>query len=184
MAIEDLGVLDETSGASAVSADGSVIVGYANEPTFTGVQAVRWTAETGMVGLGERLPGDFFWSEAHDVSADGSVVVGQQGPPDGAFLWTEDSGTRLIASILIEDYGLGGSLSGWQLIAANAVSADGKTIIGWGRNPSGEYEPWIAYVPEPGGLPLLACAILFSWLLGRRFINPGRSFQSDGQQAA
>jgi probable HAF family extracellular repeat protein len=178
MAIEDLGVLDETSGTSAVSADGSVIVGYANEATFTGVQAVRWTAETGMVGLGERLPGDFFWSEAHDVSADGAVVVGQQGPPDGAFLWTENSGSRLIASILIEDYGLGESLAGWQLIAANAVSADGKTIVGWGRNPVGEYEPWIAYVPEPSGLLLLVCTIPFTWLLGRRYRNPGETAQA------
>ncbi len=48
---------------NAISADGSVIVGYAH-----GFGAMRWTETTGIVGLGG--------SEANGVSADGSIVAG------------------------------------------------------------------------------------------------------------
>ena len=62
------------SSASAVSGDGSVVVGHST--SGSGVEAFRWTASGGMVGLGA-LPGRTFYSSAFDVSADGSVVVGE-----------------------------------------------------------------------------------------------------------
>jgi len=40
-------------------------------------------------------------------------------------------------------------LSGWTLEPARDVSGDGRTIVGWGRNPSGDLEGWIADIPEP-----------------------------------
>ena len=43
-----------SSGPRAVSADGSVIVGWGS--TAAGTEAFRWSGGTGMVGLGE-LPG-------------------------------------------------------------------------------------------------------------------------------
>ena len=45
------------SGATSVSADGSVVVGTAS--TAGAVEAFRWTAADGMVGLGD-FPGGFF----------------------------------------------------------------------------------------------------------------------------
>jgi len=78
--------------ARAVSPDGAIIVGesrsangaFMNEP-----QAMRWTAQTGMVGLGD-LPGYIFRSYAYAVSADGSLVVGQGNDGFGspAAYWT------------------------------------------------------------------------------------------------
>src|SRR5262245_27353801 len=62
------------SSASAVSADGSAVVGGGTTPGTAG-EAFRWTAGGGMAGLGD-LPGGSFRSRASGISADGSVVVG------------------------------------------------------------------------------------------------------------
>ena len=43
----------------------------------------------------------------------------------------------------------GVSLTGWTLSDANAVSADGLTIVGSGVNPQGHKESWIATIPQP-----------------------------------
>src|SRR5204862_5837485 len=61
--------------ATAISADGSVIVGDSQTPNGSQLEAFRWTAQTGTVGLGD-LPGGGFFSVANGVSADGNTVVG------------------------------------------------------------------------------------------------------------
>jgi uncharacterized membrane protein len=53
--------------------DGSIIVG-ASQST-NGSEAYYWTAETGMVGMGDLVGGDFH-SNARAISADGKVIVG------------------------------------------------------------------------------------------------------------
>lgn len=75
-----------SSDASAINADGTVVVGRC----WIGNQqeAFRWTAGTGMVGLG-------FGSEATAVSADGAVIVGRA-PGGGAALWTQNTGWQEI----------------------------------------------------------------------------------------
>jgi hypothetical protein len=64
---------------------------------------------------------------------------------------------------------VGSAIDGWILGAATAISADGLTIVGYGRNPSGNEEAWVAHlgteVPEPVSCTLLASAFL---TLGRR----------------
>ena len=67
--------------ATAVSADGSVVVGSGR--SVHGVEAFRWTATSGMVGLGD-LPGGQFWSGANDVSRDGNLIVGMVSPSTGS----------------------------------------------------------------------------------------------------
>ncbi len=62
-----------SSSASAISADGSTVVGSGT--SASGSEAFMWTKSGGMVGLGD-LPGGEFKSGATDVSADGSVIVG------------------------------------------------------------------------------------------------------------
>ena len=53
--------------------------------------------------------------------------------------------------------GLGLDLTGWELFEARDISGDGLTIVGFGRNPSGDNEAWIAIIPEPGtGVLLMA----------------------------
>lgn len=60
--------------ASNASYDGSVIVGDGT-PISGARRRFRWTAQTGMVGLGD-LPGGAFHSSASVTSSDGSIVPG------------------------------------------------------------------------------------------------------------
>jgi probable HAF family extracellular repeat protein len=62
--------------ATAVSSDGSVIVGIASTiPSGAEYEAFRWSQAGGMIGLGD-LPGGAFSSRALGVSGDGNTVVG------------------------------------------------------------------------------------------------------------
>jgi uncharacterized membrane protein len=95
------------------------------------------------------LPSGYIRGKAFAVSADGSVIVGTVGPDSGGrnpFVWTESDGVRLVDDVFVS-HGL--DLSGWTLESARDVSDDGRTIVGWGRNPSGDLEGWIAVIPEP-----------------------------------
>ena len=63
----------------------------------------------------------------------------------GAALWTERHGFRGIQDILENDGGL--DLSGWTLNMAQAISDDKRTVAGYGTNPNGELEAWVARIP-------------------------------------
>lgn len=132
--IQTLGSLNggSNSGASAVSADGTVVVGSAVDGKWSGDQlnssrAYRWTENEGMVAL--TLPDGTYSSRASGVSANGSVVVGSinfarvvtiggEGL-NRAFRWTEGDG---IVNL--------GILPGDSISWANAVSGDGKVVVG------------------------------------------------------
>jgi uncharacterized membrane protein len=144
---------DFNSRAYGVSADGLAIVGQGT--SAAGSEAFRWTQSSGMVGLGI-LPG-FDNSQAQDVSADGSVVVGSVGLGTstyaGAFIWDAVHGMRNLRDVLINDFGLGASLAGWNLVYAGAISSDGRTVVGYGTNPNGDTEAWIARLAISPTLP-------------------------------
>lgn len=158
------------SAAWAVSADGSVVVGHGH--TFSGTEPFRWTSSGGMVTLGH-LFGEFV-DYAGGVSADGSVVVGRGGVlyPGyefgfEAFIWDTTNGMREL-DVVLTDLGL--DLAGWELREAWGVSADGRVVVGHGRNPSGQREAWIAALsaPEPSANLLAACALLTLAMWRRR----------------
>jgi len=132
------------SQAKAISADGSVIVGWSTSSRL-GYEAFRW--EDGvMTGLG-------IIGCAYAVSADGSVIVGATIFDRSAFIWDETNGARDLKDVLVNDCGL--DLTGWTLERATGISADGLTIVGYGTNPAGFTEGWIATIPEPGTVSLL-----------------------------
>jgi probable HAF family extracellular repeat protein len=123
-----LGIVN--SYASAVSADGSIVVGeMAIAPQEGGYQhAFLWTETTGVQDLGTLNGGTT--SEAGGISSDGSVVAGTAyGPADGfqAFRWTEATG--MVALELP---------SGDDASFFATVSGDGKVIVGQSLNLSGE----------------------------------------------
>jgi len=133
--------------AFGMSANGTMIVGLS--AATGGVFAFRWVdpaiGGAGMQSLGD-IPGGSDFSRANGISGNGSVVVGQSVGPAGmeAIVWTPAAGMRSLKSVLQDDLGL--DLTGWTLEVATAVSADGRTIVGYGPNPSGDYEGWVAHL--------------------------------------
>jgi probable HAF family extracellular repeat protein len=167
------------SSASDISSDGRVVVGDLFSVTSSGSrdEPFLWTETTGIQPLGD-LPGGAHISSAAAVSADGSIVVGQSSalPPESmgdlgvgdfkAFVWDELHGMRDLQDVLINEYGLGSGLAGWQLIRAVDISQDGLSIVGSGFNPNGDIEAWLVRLdrplvtPEPASLALLLVGVL------------------------
>jgi hypothetical protein len=93
------------------------------------------------------------------VSGDGSTIVGRLGLGDfdaGAVIWDPIHGLRNVEDLLAD---LGIDFTGWTLASVRGISADGLTIAGEGRNPSGIPEGWIAVIPEPSTGLLLASGL-------------------------
>lgn len=139
------------SRANSVSANGLVVVGYGT--TENGKEAMRWTESGGMTGLGT-LSEVSSYSEALDASADGSIIVGTSSIGSGvnhAFIWDAVNGMQDLNVIAAS---LGLDLDGWVLIAATGISADGKTITGWGtRGPHND--GFVLTIPEPSSMLLV-----------------------------
>ena len=95
------------------------------------------------------LPGGDFESIALAASADGSVIVGVGTDASGpaAFVWTKAMGMVRLLDLLKND---GQILAGWTLLKANAVSADGSTVVGVGDH-NGLLEAFVATIPIGGG---------------------------------
>jgi probable HAF family extracellular repeat protein len=124
------------SEATAVSGDGSIVVGrsdsdhvvdFHGETRISDVEAFRWDAITGMVGLGIVSPGPWyneFFSFASGISADGSVIAGSTTleSNDSPFWWTAAGGMNA-ECYECELLGFG-------------ISPDGKTIVGGVPDPS------------------------------------------------
>jgi uncharacterized membrane protein len=118
-----------SGGATAVSADGSVVVGVVTNPLVPGDDEIgfRWTQNEGMAPVGD-LPGGRIYSIAQEISADGSVIFGVSSSAIGAepFRWTQEEGM----------VGLG-LLPGHTIATVNAISADGSVLIGNSSNDAG-----------------------------------------------
>ena len=117
--------------AHSISADGTVVVGESR--TSNGIEAFRWTMNSGMVGLGD-LSGGVFLSRANGVSADGSVIVGSGTNASGteAFRWTMNDGM----------VGLGDFPGSAFESTAQSISGDGSIIVGRGTGFSDRREAY------------------------------------------
>ena len=150
--------------ATAVSRDGTTIVGFSTKRTITlpggtvvaaDLQAVRWTgASFGTATQLGSLPGaTFVDSEALAVSQNGGVIVGRAVDVNGAdraFLWDASHGMRNLATVLETEYGL--DLTGWVLVEATGVSdvvSGSFTVVGRGVDPQGNPQGWVAYLTPP-----------------------------------
>lgn len=114
------------SSAAGISADGAVVVGSGSSGQGE-TQAFRWTAQTGIAGLGfmPTPPGTVRYSAAEAISADGRVIVGEGRSMNAvnggeAFRWTSEGGFEPLGDLP------GGGFQSW----AYAVSADGSVVVG------------------------------------------------------
>ena len=156
LGLRGLGVIggaNPESGAFDVSGDGHAIVGYST--TDLGLEAFRKVSNGPMVALGV-LPGGTIESVALACSDGGEVVVGWGTTNQGqeAFIWDEAQGMRRLIEVLANEYHL--NTSGWTLLSATDITADGKTIVGNGINPDGAREGWIAVLYDVDDEPRLA----------------------------
>jgi probable HAF family extracellular repeat protein len=133
----DLAGGKDDSLATAVSADGATVVGFAGSAAANGIggwEAFRWTEAAGIVPLGD-LPGAYYESSAYGISSDGVTIVGnssQQGIGDAypeyhAFSYVDPTMTNL------GDWPFQPSA---ELTAVDA-SGDGSVVVGrvlWGPN--------------------------------------------------
>jgi probable HAF family extracellular repeat protein len=144
-----MGVLQDLTGgstfarANAVSGDGLTIAGFGS--TDDGQEAAYWTGSF-PTSLGD-LPGGAVDSSALAISASGKVIVGYATTDLGqeAFVWDQDKGMRGLKQAL-ESAGVT-SLTGWTLTRAVGISASGEIIVGYGINPDGRTEAWLARLP-------------------------------------
>jgi hypothetical protein len=65
---------------------------------------------------------------------------------------------RSLKQVLVDEFDL--DLSAWHLYEATGISADGRTIVGKGYHYGFGTEAWIAHIPEPATLSMLAFAAL------------------------
>jgi probable HAF family extracellular repeat protein len=138
---------DTSSGANHVSPDGRVVVGQTDGPLL--YQALRWSAGSGAVGLGPTVGGSLVGNFATACDAYGSVVVGSAwwNELQHGLLWTPELGvTNLLATLVSSG---APQAAGWWLYPAD-ITTDGRTVVGWGVNPSGQSEAWIATLPPLG----------------------------------
>lgn len=151
--LEELGSLgeDHNSQANCISEDGTVIVGASN--VISAQHASRWTRKTGMVDLGVLTPGGC--SHATSTNTDGNVVVGIASGPQSerGFVWTPQMGVFDLKQFLL-DKGVS-EVTSWHELMPNAISADGRTIVGYGTDPNGQSGAWAVTIDtiEPNAYP-------------------------------
>ncbi|MFG0284497.1 MAG: hypothetical protein ACF8R7_08765 [Phycisphaerales bacterium JB039] len=133
-------------GVMGVSGDGATIIGSVRIADASAPAA--WNEDGDLELIARGFP--FYRSaQARGASFDGSVIVGGSNtvqPTDDAFVWMRNTGALRLSDVL-DRHGV--LPDGWQLHIAYAVSADGTTITGYGYNPLGRREGWIATIPAP-----------------------------------
>ena len=112
------------SSAYAVSGDGIVVAGESISEGFEGsfvTEAFRWTASTGMVGLGFLDEGVVAHSHANAISHSGDIIAGWANTLSGAdiFLWKNGEGMTSLQSFSGSDYP-----------RVSDMSAEGEVIVG------------------------------------------------------
>jgi len=151
------GIVDLTGGAwtgfaRGCSPDGSIVVGNRNDVSpsiaFLGTD-ILGMQDLGTIGTVGSTTYDT--SFLLDMSLGGcrgaglcsaSAISGSQ----LACIWEPGIGWRSIKQVL-SDAGI--NMTGWTLNFANSLSDDGQVIAGYGVNPSGQTQAWVARIPLP-----------------------------------
>jgi probable HAF family extracellular repeat protein len=154
--LQDLGLTTGAeSFATAISGDGSVIVGEARDASGFW-RAFRWTASTGMIDIGT-LGGPE--SAPFGVNKDGTVIVGASLTSGSSgsshiFRWTPKTGMQDLLTVL-QAAGVHTADKWVDLNTMVGVSADGTIMVGYGQGPRtkaapfGDWTPFRIVLPVP-----------------------------------
>ncbi len=120
--------------ADGISVDGMFVVGSSYTDIDGNTGSWRWNSHSNTLIL---VPTMTF---AFGVTANGNTVVGNTGffddPPRAAVIWRKDVGSMMLADYLAEQNII--VPDGWDLSGGlTGISADGRTIVGWGTGPLG-----------------------------------------------
>jgi uncharacterized membrane protein len=141
------------SAAWAANGDGTVIAGTAgNSPTVS--EVFRWTEAGGYERIAE-FPVTTSDASVAGISADGSVIAGTGFDTSGlteGYVWDAAHGFRTLKDILSAS----GIDTGTTRFLISGLSADGTTIVG----STSDQRAFVAVIPEPSGLGLLAALAL------------------------
>lgn len=141
-----------------VTPDARLIVGAAADPTTLSGEPSYWTADEGIRFL-PRLPGSVS-GQAVATSADASLIVGVLGVTDVVWI---DQGTPITVFDYAQSFGI--DMTGWIILSANDVSADGRVIVGTARHASWELfrvEAFVLTIPAPGAIGALCFGIILT----------------------
>jgi hypothetical protein len=96
-----------------------------------------WRADKGMISFGQGGANGQIQTIPTGVSDDGNTVVGFVRGPQAtrSFLWTDNKGFQWLDDVL-----KGQTAAGWQLTFLDAITPDGKILVGYGINPGGQIE--------------------------------------------
>lgn len=147
-----------TSSLSSVSDSGVA----AGNVTLNGVMtASLWSQANGFQVIQNQK------SSSLHITPDGQLVVGLEYDANnqmGAFIWDQAHGSRDLKSVLLNDYGL--DTGSWVLSYAASISDNGTVISGYGVDPTGKTQAWVANlssspaaVPVPGAVWLFGSAL-------------------------
>jgi probable HAF family extracellular repeat protein len=147
-----------TGQVTAINEVGSVIIGQGHPMAqMHGYRFTVWDGRVEDLGALVRwtspppVPNDEDRSVPNAVSEDGDMIVGisgygDPGYPQEAFIWTDE--TKMVR---LKDYLIGKGVpvpSGWQLVNGTAISQNKKMIAGFGINPQGAIEGFVAQLPS------------------------------------
>ncbi len=150
----------------AISGDGNVKAGWGyGSPNPNNWVATWWGADDAVHSI-PQFPGQD-WAEAHALNGDGSLIGGftYLAPAYSTKkAWVYSAATDSVAwvSDFLTQAGL--NVSGWEFTNVTGISWDGRTLVGTGTY-AGAAHGWVARIPEPTSLLLLAAGSL---MLGSR----------------
>jgi probable HAF family extracellular repeat protein len=115
--------------AFGVSANGSIVVGWAQDSTGK-LRAFHWTQQDGMRNLGAAIGSQAFdQSEALGISPDGNVIVG--------FAYNDRNEAVGFRNIQGTNISLGNPPAGFTGVYPRRTNQNGSIIVGWMRKSDG-----------------------------------------------
>jgi uncharacterized membrane protein len=138
----DLAAAGEVIGASR---SGDLLLGISRRDDGA-TQAWRWSEGTGLTPLAAAAAQPLQMMASDDA---GSLLAGSSGHGAGrtAAIWTAAGGVQPLQRFLTDRHVE--VPAGWTLMAATAVSADGRRIGGWGQH-GGRFDSFVVELPVAG----------------------------------